>query len=359
MREYPYKQFPPRQFWSKSRIGRNDFSGIANLPSPLIASDDRIASAGSCFAANLVPFLEKNNFRYIRTEYLNPIYGEVPPENLGYAAFSAGYGNIYTARQLLQLLLRCLKRFQLEEDRWVTEKGVFDPFRPGLRYHALCQKEFELLREKHFEACLKAFSKCSVFIFTLGLTEAWRSRKDGAVFPVCPGAITGTFDAAKHEFVNFSVQEITDDMLAFLRLLRELNPSVKVILTVSPVSLVATATDNHVLPATVYSKSVLRVAAENICARADGVYYFPAYELACGPQAPDSFFDENKRDVTPECVEHIMRIFFDHCEISTVASDKEQKPPAAKAAQADVNNKAALISQGIVEYECEEAALDQ
>jgi hypothetical protein len=38
----------------------------------------------------------------------------------------------------------------------------------------------------------------------------------------------------------------------------------RIVLTVSPVPLVATVTGSHVVPATIYSKSVLRIAAQEI-----------------------------------------------------------------------------------------------
>ena len=41
------------------------------------------------------------------------------------------------------------------------------------------------------------FEQSEIFIFTLGLTEAWRSKKDGAVFPLAPGVSAGSFDPAE------------------------------------------------------------------------------------------------------------------------------------------------------------------
>jgi hypothetical protein len=72
------------------------------------------------------------------------------------------------------------------------------------------------------------------------------------------------------------------DMSAFIGSLREVNPKAKVILTVSPVPLFATAVDRHVLVSTTYSKSVLRVAAQALVESYDYVFYFPAYEIVAG-----------------------------------------------------------------------------
>jgi len=51
--------------------------------------------------------------------------------SLGYGTFSARYGNIYTARQLLQLVERAYGRFTPDEPVWRRDDGGYgDPFRP-------------------------------------------------------------------------------------------------------------------------------------------------------------------------------------------------------------------------------------
>ena len=165
----------------------------------MLRHDDLVVSAGSCFAATLVPYLESAGYHYLRTE--RPVRGFAHmPENLGYRTFSAAYGNTYTARQLRQLLERALGRFQPQEDRWHEEGGVIDPYRPGLRYPASTDAEFDVLTAQHLDATLRAFQTASVIIWTLGLTEAWESTLDGAIFPACPGTVAGRFDPDQHRF---------------------------------------------------------------------------------------------------------------------------------------------------------------
>jgi len=89
-------------------------------------------------------------------------------------------------------------------------------------------------------------------------------------------------DPAAHEFVNFGVAEIVADMQLFVEKLLGVNPRAKMILTVSPVPLIATYEDRHVLVSNTYSKSVLRVAAEEISKRNPMCDYFPSYEIITG-----------------------------------------------------------------------------
>jgi len=350
---HPYKGFPSRQFWSRAVVEALDPSDIATVPWPLIRRGDRIVSAGSCFGARLVPYLENHGLCYLRTEYPHPAFGQMAPEAMNYATYSAAYGNVYTARQLYQLLLRALGRFAPHEDRWRSADAIIDPFRPGMRYVARSEREFALLTAQHLRATRRAFESCDVFIATLGLTEAWVSTHDGAVFPACPGTVAGTFDPGLHEFVNFTAGEVAADLGSFVEALRAINPQVRVILTVSPVPLVATATPHHVLAAYTYCKAVLRVAAEAATREHDDVHYFPSYELVVGPHAPAEFFEPDRRTVSQPAIDIVMAAFLAQCESRDGSPADQTGRPASDAAAARD------LSRRIIDDECEEAALDR
>ncbi|BBX47782.1 GSCFA domain-containing protein [Mycobacterium cookii] len=347
---HPYQNAPDRSFWSRSVSSGFDIRQLMDHDGPLIRPGEPVASAGSCFASNLVPYLERAGFEYLRTERRNPAFSSVPPENLGYENFSAAYGNIYTPRQLLQLLRRCMGTFRPAEDRWHTDAGLVDPFRPGLRYHALTDREFDLLSAQHLRAVRRVFEEVKVFIFTLGLTEAWVSRLDGAVFPACPGTVAGTFDEALHAFVNFSVDDVTSDLDTFVTELHALNRGVRIVLTVSPVPLVATATGKHVLPSSTYSKAVLRASAEEIVRRHAFVSYFPSFEIVTGPQAPDAYLEADRRSVTQEAIEAVMTAFLAACEAGHVA--------ARVNAPREEGDSARRLSRMLSQVECEEGMAD-
>ena len=331
----PYARQPPRAFWSRavSRVKLHDVDPVAN-PSFVIDADTQVATAGSCFAQHIA--------RHLRTVGIQPLVTERPhglvadgAEAFHYDLYSARYGNVYSAKQMLQLLRRAHGSFVPEEQPWRGKGGEYvDPFRPLIPGGFATPREFERDREQHFAAVRRMFAELDVMVFTLGLTEAWRSRADGAVFPSCPGAAGGVWDEALYEFVNFSVAEVTADLTAFIAELRRINPAAKVLLTVSPVPLVATATDGHVLTATIYSKSVLRVAAQQVADAHADVDYFPSYEIITGPQSEGRFFADDKRGVTEEGVATVMRTFSRHYVSGAVraAPPPESEPEAHDAA---------------------------
>jgi len=307
--EHPYKSVPPRGFWARSVATSFDEAAVPDSPPFRLDRSDRFMSAGSCFAANVRRYLESAGLSYVVTERTHPAFALGKPD-MYYDAFSARYGNIYTARQMTQLLERALGLFAPEEDHWVVGERWVDPYRPGLRHPASSERELRLLTQQHLAAVRAAVEQATVLVFTLGLTEAWLSAADGAVFPACPGTVNGEFDPAKHGFHNFTVAEVTEDLRRMVERAREINPASKVILTVSPVPLVATATGRHVLTATTYSKSVLRVAADVAASELEDVVYFPAYELVTGPQAPYEAYLDDRRNVSEAAVAGVMSAFF-------------------------------------------------
>ncbi len=147
---------------------------------------------------------------------------------------------------------------------------------------------------------------------TLGLTEAWEYKEDGALLPLAPGVAAGDWHPALYRFSNYSCADVTDDLLAFVDRLRSVNSRCRVVLTVSPVPLRATYQPRHVLAATCLSKSILRVAAESCCAARARVAYFPAYEIVTGPHAQGRYYENDLRSVSEFGLGHVMRVFCSH-----------------------------------------------
>ncbi|MBU2962614.1 GSCFA domain-containing protein [Citreicella sp. C3M06] len=308
---HPYRSQPPRAFWKKTVPGRHPMD-VGDWYQPRITFEGRaIATAGSCFAQHIGRALRGAGFDYIDAE---PAPQGLPPEahvDFGYGMYSARYGNVYTSRQLLQLLRRAQGRFAPREAAWEHKGGVVDPLRPTIEPEPFGSVgELEMLRRDHLARVLDMFTRAEVFVFTLGLTEAWLSAEDGTAFPLCPGTAGGRFDPARHQFRNLSAAEVRADMESFVAELRALNPKVEIFLTVSPVPLMATATQAQVAVASSYSKSVLRAVAGELCDAHAFIDYFPSYEIITQPFMQGFFYEADKREVSPHGVAHVMKTFF-------------------------------------------------
>lgn len=362
---HPYEGLPERSFWSRSVTQSFDPVTLLRPDSLLLLPSDSVASMGSCFAANLVPYLESAGLNYVRTEKPPSQFRHLQ-ENLGYRTFSAAYGNLYSSRQMLQLILRCQGKFQPVEDRWYAGQFVIDPFRPGLAHPAESEDEFEVLTSRHLAATKKAIELASVLVITLGLTEIWESSIDGAVFPACPGTVSGVFDPQVHAFRNLTAHDVEEDLGLLITELLSINPSLRIIITVSPVPLVATATLNHVLVANTLSKASLRVAAGAIEERHPHVTYFPAFEIVTGPQAPAEFIEADLRSVTPAGVDVVMGTLLRASGLETESGQltdhlgDDTARASAESSSADLQNSFPLdeLSARLAAAECDEVLLD-
>jgi GSCFA family len=361
MSSHPYKSLPNSSFW------RGSVSGLAaDQVDPVIqgkfriGATDRVATAGSCFAQHIARHLRGSGFNHFVSE---PAHSFIPAhlsENFGFGLYTARYGNVYTSRQLLQLLQRAYGQFRPVEDSWDAADGYFvDPFRPRIQPRGFASEaEYKRDRLQHFAAVRKAVEELNVFVFTLGLTETWASRIDGAVYPLCPGVAGGVFDASRHALLNLSVAEVTEDLRRIIRFIRDRNSGARIILTVSPVPLVATAEPRSVLLSTTYSKAVLRVAAEEVSNGDDLVAYFPSYEIITGNHTRGRYFADDLRSVTEEGVTRVMALFMQHYTASPTAEQSATSPPDPNEQHKEDDRRQQAVAQ-VIGVMCDEEALDE
>lgn len=361
-RSTPYNSQPDHAFWRRA-VSVSDWESVDPVSDfPLrITRETRIATAGSCFAQHIARHLASAGFNYYVTEPGHPMLPAHIRNKYNYGLFSARYGNIYTAAQLYQLFGRAFGEFVPAEKDWQTEGGRWiDPFRPNINENGFSTHE-ELVRdrEQHLAAVRDLFRNAEVFVFTLGLTEAWRSREDGAVFPLCPGVRGGNFDESHYEFVNYEFGEVVDQMVAFIERLRSVNQAgCKFILTVSPVPLMATATDQHVLVATTLSKAILRAAADHLRRKVEGVYYFPSYEIITGAHTRGQYFGKNLRDVEDRGVQRVMDLFFKHIAGEEGHGSESSVTAPSRAAAASSNDAHVEVGMRLMNVLCDEELLD-
>jgi hypothetical protein len=358
---HPYTHLPDHALWRRAvaNVAAPDLDPVVDVPFT-IGAHDKVATTGSCFAQHIGRYMRSSGLNYFVTETANPIAPTEVAEKLGYGIFTARYGNVYTSRQLLQLLRRAYGRFAPKEDAWVeSPTKIIDPFRPSIQPEGFgSMLEYRTDRESHLHHVREMFENLDVLVFTLGLTECWVSREDGAVFPLCPGVLGGTFDKRRHQFLNLDVDDVVMDITEFLSELRAVNPEARVILTVSPVPLIATAEPRHVLVSTIASKSVLRVACEKILRTCKGVAYFPSYEIVTGGFSKTSYFAEDCRSVTEEGVAHVMRIFMRHYVRNSGALKSLKELVGAFAPRPSPQVSEVEQMAHVVRVMCEEEALD-
>lgn len=350
----PYMALPPQAFW-RSGVAEAGVFGLRDLWRSKwdLPADARFATFGSCFAQHISRALAARKMGWVNGE---PAPAGTPPDlarQFNYGVFSARTANIYTAAQLL-LILRMAAGDSAPDaaELWEAEGRVRDSLRPTIEPDGFASREEALAsRSAMLRGMRRAIIGADVFVFTLGLTEGWENAT-GQPYAVCPGTMGGQFDATRHRFVNYRHARIRAEMDACLGLLRRLNPDIRLLLTVSPVPLTATASGNHVLTATTYSKSVLRAAAGEMAEDHAEVDYFPSYEIITGAPTRAAFFEPNLRSVVPQGVETVMAHFFGGLRLTDPPRHGAEAAAEAARGQAEA---ARLQAEDLA---CEEAALE-
>lgn len=248
-----------------------------------------IASMGSCFAGYISRYLRERAFNYVQTE------------SEKFDLFSAQWGIVVSPPCVNQIMRYSFEpeKFKPLSNYFATDTGQWvDPYRSGFIYPG---KVYADAIDAHRKNSKKALLSAKVFILTLGLVEVWRDKRDLATYARVPWTIT-----ENDEFHVLTVAECVDALNWAILMLKYYNPFVKIILTVSPIPLKASfRKDVDVVVANSYSKSVLRVASNEIVRTNMNTWYFPSYEIATALQTllPDN------RHPDSDTVNTIMEIF--------------------------------------------------
>jgi len=350
MSKSPYEGIQTRSFWRSGVAEQNPFD-IKELYQRKfrIRRKDAIATAGSCFAQHIARHLRARKFNVLNYEPAPRGMRAVLAQKYQFGTYSCRYGNIYTAAQLLQLTREAFGQ-EIPEDRvWKKDGRFFDAQRPMVEPGGFASAgEVLEARVRHLAQVRRMLLDMDVFVFTFGLTETWIHRESGTVFPTAPGTIAGTYDPDIYEFKNFTHAETLQSFVKFKRLLkRERDRTPRYLVTVSPVPLTATATGQHVLSASTYSKSVLRGVAGELFQTHRDLDYFPSYEIITAHVTRGMFFEINQRGVTEAGVNTAMQTFL------------AQHDPGGKSTnptKPDTLKEAAILGED--DLVCEEAFLE-
>lgn len=259
--------------WPDRASGRIEPSCLPGIkPGFTIARDASIFTIGSCFARHIEFALAGHGLTI-------PTLGfRVPQEELwAGTGLRTGILNKYTPYSMLNEIEYILdgsdgSQFLIEtgEDKWwdgqlhTTESVTLAR---GLKR-----------RQKLRELYDGAIRQSSVIIITLGLIEAWwDEEKQLYLNETVPLALTERHPG-RFFFEVLSIEKTIAAVRRLIELLRVINPTHHVLLTVSPVPFVRSFAGKDAIVANGYSKASLRVAAEVAADAYDWVDYYPSYE---------------------------------------------------------------------------------
>lgn len=310
----------PRDRWSGSgeqsaeeRIGRRIVVPVGRQ-SFMAGPDDTFFAIGSCFARNVEERLEGAGATVTSRR--------IEVRDLGNtSAREGGVFNKYTPVSILQELkwaagIESYPEVALLEER---KDSFYDPYLSSKAARGSID-ELMARRAQIGQYFSQAFD-ADVVVITLGLIESWNDRNTGLSLNEAPAPklLARAGDRFRFETLDLETcEQAVKETIAILK--THGKPGQRVVMTVSPVPLGRTFTDQDIIVANMTSKSTLRVAAMRQAEQTEGLDYFPSYE-AVVTSDPLLSWQRDRRHVSDAVVGQIIETFLKRYGVSQRAED--------------------------------------
>jgi hypothetical protein len=221
--------------------------------------ESRCLFMGSCFSQHMANNLKK----------------------AGYNVISDPFGISFNPISLAVNLAFILSGVKIKEEEFFEHQGIWNHFRSHSSNSHVDKKTALTLMNEALKESREALKNLSDIYITFG--TAWLFKREGVVVNNCHKLPADQFKrelADREEIVNVWSQVIT--------MMREVNPDLKFCFTLSPVRHWKDGAEGNSL-----SKSILRVAIEEILQANKEVSYFPSYEFMMDECRDYRFYADN------------------------------------------------------------------
>jgi tetratricopeptide (TPR) repeat protein len=264
--------------WKKAKDRIVDEVWPITKPSFQLRQGAKIFTIGSCFARNIEQHLDRLGFRV-------PTLGFRVPAEEWRRRDDAGILNKYTPATIFQEIQWTKKILSqggniTESDStmflYECDDGSCIDTNLG-RFVPVTRERFFQRRQQVYEVCKEVFISDYVVI-TLGLIEAWFDREQGVYIQEAPIGKEFYRNRARFGFHTLTYDQCRTFTQNAIDEIRSINSDAKFLITTSPVALSRTFTEQDVITANSYSKSLLRTVVGDVAAANRHVDYFPSYE---------------------------------------------------------------------------------
>jgi hypothetical protein len=243
-----------------------------------ISYDDKILLLGSCFSAHIGAFLEKNRFFVLS----NP------------------FGTLFNPVSIANAINMTINPELFSEDyRYFFDNSYVSFAHHGLFSHP-DEHQFITHINKQFSHTKTFLEKGNFLFITFGTAYCYRFLERNLIVSNCH-----KIPAPKFEKFLLTIEEIVQIFKEILKKIRPINPSCKIIFTVSPVRHLGDGFHENQL-----SKAILHLAIAQLI-HEDNVFYFPAYEILMDDLRDYRFYAADMCHPGENAVHYIEEIFSD------------------------------------------------
>jgi hypothetical protein len=286
---FPERVDPP--FGGARIFGAEVCSGLHFTPRFSLKRDAKVFTIGSCFARNVEEALLAQGFHVLT--------------RLGGFDYSHGYLNRYNTGAMAQEIEFAIGSRQFDE-RSISSMDV-DGYADLTSYGRFDTPGEALQLRRQTTELFKGIASADFIIITAGLSEVWYDKQYDYYTNIAPSRAALVYPD-RFEFRLLNYTENYTQLRRLVETIRDIRPSCKIVMTVSPVPLNATFVDRDVLISNSYSKACLRAVVEQIHWEYECVDYFPSFEMV-NLSDPTGVWETDHRHVKQSFVNTVMEEF--------------------------------------------------
>lgn len=257
-----------------------EFRTKVDLPTklPLISHSDNLLLMGSCFAENIGKLLLENKFRCD----VNPFGILYNPLSVSTALNRIITGEPYVADELF---------FYQEQYHSYQHHGCFST--------TTVEETLERMNSR-LSTAHQTLPQLDFLMLTWGTSWIYELVETGSIVGNCHKQPARLFNRRK-----LTVEEIVSNYQLLIEKIRQINPGLKLIITVSPIRHLKDGMHENQL-----SKAVLLLAIEQLQeTNPDAVFYFPSYEIVLDELRDYRFYAEDMLHPSAVAIQYIWKCF--------------------------------------------------
>ncbi|MDU1904255.1 MAG: GSCFA domain-containing protein [Dysgonomonas sp.] len=242
-----------------------------------ISHHSRMMLLGSCFIENIGQKLQEYKFN----ANINP------------------FGISYNPASICQSLEILLDKKDFTEKDIFHHEGLYHTFFHHSAFSEEDKNQFLSNINNHREKASEDLKNADILFITFGTSYIYTQKQTNKVVSNCHKLPANHFERRR-----LSVSEIVDSWKSILFRLREVNPALKILFTVSPIRHWKDGAHNNQI-----SKSVLLLSIDELSNSSDDIYYFPSYEIVLDELRDYRFYAEDMIHPNDTAIRYIWERF--------------------------------------------------
>lgn len=213
------------------------------------------------------------------------------------------FGNIYNPISIFKDISRALNNQVISEEEIIFSDELYYSFFHHTLLANTSKENYKREINKLINFSHKHILNTDFLIITLGTAWVYENKSNKEVVANCHKLPLSFFEKRL-----LNLKEITSCFGEMFRELKKRNPKLKVIFTLSPVRHIKNGIEENNL-----SKSILRVAIQEMVNYYEDCFYYPAYEIMMDDLRDYRFYEKDLIHPNEQAVDYMWHNFLESC----------------------------------------------